>query len=117
MNTVKVNKAELLNRLSENRKSHKSEFLEAQKDYRDAAIKVLDQMLSAAREGGKFKLRLSMEEPVDHTLDYDREIEMLNMSVDGTIELQQHEFEQFVMDRWQWKGDFTATNAFYKSLK
>jgi hypothetical protein len=54
-----------------------------------------------------------LPEPQDHTIDYDRVIKMLEMSVDSLIELDEGAFDQYVMDNWSWKGDALATNEMY----
>jgi hypothetical protein len=54
-----------------------------------------------------------MPEPVDHTSDYDRVIAMLNMSVDSEIELDEDQFECFVLDQWGWSAKAMHTNMSY----
>ena len=41
---------------------------------------------------------------------------MLELSVDDVITLSETEFDQLVMDEWNWKQSFVATSSFYKSI-
>jgi len=51
--------------------------------------------------------------PMNQTPEYDQAIRMLEMSVEDEVELTAGEFSQFVMDRWHWKQQFSATNSAY----
>ena len=113
MHTVKVKRSELLATLKENRAKHRELFLAAQQGYRQDVITELDKMLKDAREGKNIRTVLSLPAPQDHTTDYDRAIRMLEMSVDDTVDIMAHEFDQYVMDNWQWKAQFLTTNEGY----
>lgn len=111
MQNVKVKRTELLEVLTKNRGEHREVFLQGQVKFREAVIERLDAMLEAARAGRKIQQHVGLTAPEDHTGDYDRVIAMLGMSVDETITLSAHEFESYVMDRWQWARQFGATVA------
>lgn len=113
MNTIKVNRHDLLEKLQANRKEHRDLFLKAQEGYRKAVIEELDRMLADARANKPIRRALTLPEPQDHTEDYDREIAMLEMSVDDEIEIHAQEFDMFVMDNWSWKSMVTACNMSY----
>jgi hypothetical protein len=49
MNSVKVHKAELLEKVKRNRDAHRDLFLKAQEGYRTAVIAELDRMLADAK--------------------------------------------------------------------
>lgn len=115
MHSVKVNRTELLVRIKTNRDEHRKLFLKAQEGYRAAIIEELDRMLQEARDGKEIRRHISLPEPQDHTLDYDRVIDMLQMSQDNIIEIADHEFDQFVRDNWSWKGAFDTTSAMYST--
>lgn len=112
MRQIKVNKASLLEIVKKNREEHGGAFAEAQKAYREVAIKALDEQLAAARENRPFQLRVlfALEPPQDHTTDYDRSIRMLEMSVDNEIVISEQEFQQYVQDIWGWSQGW-ASNA------
>jgi hypothetical protein len=117
MNTVKVKRSELLERIKKNRESHRDLFLKAQEGYREAMIEELDRMLKEAQAGRTIRRSVSMVEPQDHTKDYDRVISMLEMSQDDVVEIQEHEFDQYVMDNWSWKAMADTTNAMYAARR
>ena len=56
-----------------------------------------------------------MPEPHDHTDDYDTVIAMLEMCVDEVVEIDMQEFDNYVRDNWQWKANWSASNALYSS--
>jgi hypothetical protein len=115
MRQIKVDKAKLLEIVRKNREEHGGTFEEAQKTYREVVIKALDEQLKAAREGQPFQLRVlvSLEAPQNHTADYDRAIQMLEMSVDDQIIVSEQEFQQYVQDIWGWSRDWAISNMNY----
>lgn len=113
MHSVKVKRAEILERIKANRTSHRDLFLKAQEGYRLDMIEELDRMLKDARDGKVIRRHISMPEPQDHTADYDRVIDMLQMSTDEIIEIEAHEFDQYVRDNWVWKIQSDTTNTMY----
>ncbi len=113
MNTVKVKKDELLEKIKANRNTHTDVFERALVKYRELAIKELDAMLVEARQGKRIRRTVSLVEPVNHTTDYDRVIGMLEMHIEAEIELSAAEYQMYVDDDWGWKGQFTATNSRY----
>jgi hypothetical protein len=113
MQTVKVKRLDLLNKLRENRQEHRGVFERAQVKFREAVIERLDAMLADARAGKKVQQSVGLTAPSDHTSEYDRAIAMLEMSVEEEITLTSHDFECYVMDRWAWAAQFGATSAFY----
>lgn len=117
MRTVTVNRDELLDRVRENRDKHRSVFEAAMDGYRKAAIEELDRAISDARSGRKIMRHLSLIEPVDKTKDYDRVIDMLEMSTDEEITLEQNEFACYVRDEWAWRDQFLAANSSYTAVE
>ena len=115
MQEVRLQKAKLLEIIHKNRAEHHAIFLEAQKKYREVAIKLLDRQLAAAREGKPFLLRefIALVQPVDHTADYDRAIQMLELSVDDVITLSTMDFSNLVQDQWQWTQQWATSTSRY----
>jgi len=110
---VTVKKDELLTVLKKNRDEHRNIFLDAQKGYREDAIKELDRMLAEARDGKAIRRQIVLVEPQDHTKDYDRVIRMLEMCTKDEIFISESEFAQYVQDDWGWKQQFTASTSGY----
>lgn len=113
MNTVKVSRAKLLEILKKNRDGHRELFLKAQEGYRAAVIKALDNALTDACNGVAFRTFVDLAAPEDHTGDYDTVISMLELSVDPEIVIDRGEFQQFVMDKWDWAAHAHFVNTTY----
>lgn len=115
MQTVTVNKKELLIVLKLNRAKHLEEFNSASKIFMQDAIEKLQNMLATAQTKGKIIQSLGLTEPVSYVSSYDTAIKMLDMSIDVTIELSQNEFTQYVEDQWGWRTQFVATTGYYNN--
>lgn len=113
MDSVRVNKADLLAKVKQNRNSHHDLFIKAQEGFRQRAIEELDEMLSLARKDQEVRLYVGLTAPQDHTVEYDRAIEMLEMSQDDIVEIDQTTFAQLVRNEWAWFAQTTATNTMY----
>jgi hypothetical protein len=113
MQEVTVKKDKLLTKLKENREAHREVFEISLEGYRKAVVEHLEQLLADAREGKRIEHQVRMPVPIDQTQEYDQAIAMLEMSVNDEIELTSQEFACYVMDRWHWKGQFTASNKSY----
>jgi hypothetical protein len=108
-----VRKDELLAILRTNREGHREKFLKAQEGYRNRAIAELDRSITDAKHGRDIRLFIQLPKPEDHTEDYDREIQMVEMEIGDDIILDKFEFDQLVMDRWQWSAAFAGSTAHY----
>ncbi len=113
MNTVKVKKARLLNKLHDNRKEHRANFLKAQEGYKMEVIEQLEKSLQDARDGKRFNTFFQLPAPKDQTPEYNTAIEMLDWSVDDEIELEQQAFRQYIFDDWYWKDQWLHSNTAY----
>ena len=115
MKQVRVAKSKLLAILKKNRAEHREVFIQAQKTFRVVAIKALDAQLKSARKGRPFELAnlVRLTAPEDHTADYDRSIQMLEMSVDTEIVVDEREFQNYVQDIWNWSREWATSNMRY----
>ena len=119
MRSVKINKAELLKIVQDNKKKHVKEFEESVKDYKKGAIKLAKEHVDLAKSGDLdkiAKIKAMPQKPMSYEKEYDRAIRMLELSVEDVIELEDDVFNQLVLDEWSWKNTFVATGAMYKSL-
>lgn len=115
MDMVRVRKEQLLEMVRKNRDAHRALFLKAQEGFRARAVEEMDEMLRLAREGKEVRLYVGLTAPADHTDEYDRAIQMLEMSTDDIVEIDQQTFAQLVRNEWAWFGQTTATNMTYAS--
>lgn len=120
MNKVTVQSKALLNKISRNRDRHQEDFDEAMtgymKDFRKALELKLTQIGQAEESGDNIPSQGFPDLPVprEHLTEYDRVIQMIEMSVEHQIELSSVEFAQYVQDDWAWKPAFVATSSNYK---
>ena len=113
MDKITVNKQELILVLKENKETHRKTFLEAQEGYREEVIKVLDKTLKDARDGKNVNTYISLPKPEDHTEDYTTSIEMLKWCVEEEIAITRQNYENFVMDKWNWTTTFAQSTGMY----
>jgi hypothetical protein len=129
MREVKVNKNDLLEKVKANLEKHLREYGEAVEGYKTEAkalltqrkkevVKALDSKINeldseAVRLDLPVNLSFHLPVPESHEKDYRQVILMTEMSVDDTLTLKSDEFACFVMDDWDWKENFSVTNARY----
>lgn len=112
--TITIKKTDLLAKLLKNRAAHIAQYKQTFEGFEATYVEELGKMLAAARATPPvFRLHVNLVQPVDHTREYDSIIMQLEMSVgdEATISLQS--FQHYVMDEWDWKGAFVASNNFY----
>lgn len=110
---VTVSKNELLATLRANREQHQATYVKAMEGYRAALIDELGRLLLDAREGRPVSHTINLVQPSQHIKDYDRVIRMLEMSQADEIVISESQFNQYVMDDWNWKTTFLASNTRY----
>ena len=116
MKTVNVRRDELLTAVKANLSKHLNEFEDARKEYKQLTLKEIEKGLDDLAQQYKdivsgetckpTAIKFEAELPTSHESDYKRAIEMLTMSVDETVELDEMEFSTLVMDQWEWKRRF-----------
>lgn len=112
MKTVKINKSALLEAIKKNRSKHENDVIIAIEAYKKEAFMQYEAAIILLKNTGKVS-RIILQEPVDKRDDYDRVLKMLEMSADVVIELDNHEFDQYVMDNWEWKNHASFANSTY----
>lgn len=116
LQSVRVKKDELLEKLKSNCEKHTAEYTIALVGYKDDVRSQLVKLVSELDAGRRIKSSISFDEPQCHKEDYEIVIEMLEMSIDEYIDLSMSEFRQYVQDKWTWKEKFMTTNSKYLSL-
>lgn len=118
MNRVKINRNELLSIVRENKDKHIKEFERAMYDFKLAVLKISQENLKLAETQDITSIahiKSIPSFPTSYAKSYDKAIRMLELSVDTEIELEGHDFDQLVLDEWQWKQSFSTMNSTYKS--
>lgn len=116
MQTVKVKVQDLLKKVKENKADHREVYDKAVKEYQKKVVAHLQKLLTEAKKGKAVNLHVPLVQPVHYLDDYDRAVKMLEWTTQEEIELDQHEFAQYVMDEWQWQNHFAASNSAYVSM-
>lgn len=119
MRDVKMDKAELLAIVRENKEKHIREYNEAVEDYKKAAVKLAQENLELANTGDLdkiSKIKAMPSKPTSYEDSYTRAIRMLELSVESIIEIEEQIFNQLVLDEWQWKHNFAVASALYKTI-
>ncbi len=114
MQTVKIDRIQLLEIVKENLLKHVAEYKIAVVGYREAYIKRLsDALANVDTVGVDRNLLAHLPEPENHQKEYERVIRMLAMSADNFIELEEYDFNQYVLDEWAWAARAKLSNSFY----
>lgn len=113
--SVNVNVAKLLGIVQENRAKHKSIYDEAVIQYRLAFIRNLEDKIVNAKAGREISHRIDLPVPEQHLEAYDTLINMLSLTEDESVVLDQGEFEQYVEDNWGWQRSFFANTSSYSN--
>lgn len=100
-------------KLKENRLTHRGVYEQAIVEFRKQAESALQDMLVQLGRGKVFRLIANLPVPEDHTDDYDAVISMLENTTDRRLELDEHEYRQYVLDDWGWRASFTSNTASY----
>lgn len=118
MNSVNMDREKLLEIVRENLVKHMSQYEEAVVDYKALVLKITQHNLKVAKTAdmAEFKNFKSLPTaPISYKDSYNRAIRMLELSVDSVIELEEHVFNQLVLDEWDWKHQFVGATMSYKA--
>ena len=113
MNTVTVNKADLIAKVKANRDEHRGIFEIAVVKYREAVLEQLDARIEEIRAGKPISLRFTLPAPEDFTDEYDMALEQMNWEVGDKVELDQQTFRELVLNQWRWADRFYANTQSY----
>lgn len=114
---VTVPKNELIEKISANREEHRAVFESAIEGYRTFVMERLEARIVRLKEGKTIEETLYYAIPVDHTDDYTRVIDMLNMDTSDVITLDENMYRCYVDNEWSWARQFAASNSGYTVLR
>ena len=115
---VTVDKTKLLKKLKQNREVHKENYKNAHEGW-VLTMKDLSAVLNKEASDGRISedtigdLLRDRTPPSDHTDEYSRAIDMMEMSEDLNISMDQFTFDQYVRDNWTWKETWSMSNTKY----
>ena len=113
--TVKINKQQLIDKLTENKNAHIEEYKTAVKDYKSEAALQIKEASKNLKEDNFKKVTLQLIVPVDRTEEYDKVIEMFKWEVQDEVELTQSEFNEYVHDDNEQARSAKFSNSYYSS--
>ena len=115
MKNVLLNVKDLLNKMEMNKVQHVKDYEDALEGYWiSLSVELLELSTKADRKEdvGRY---IQAEKPVSHEDDYNTAIEMLTWERQQEIMLDASDFDRFVLDKWDWKGDFLKSQVMYNS--
>lgn len=122
----RINKELLLEKMRANRTEHRDEYLQAAKKYRQAVVDELrkraNKIARNADENDPGKIDdidpfVHLPVPVNYTEHYDKAIAALQWHQADEVELEQREFERWVLNDWEWKAAFAANTQSYNNVR
>tara|TARA_R110000772_G_scaffold9601_1_gene31408 strand:+ start:740 stop:1096 length:357 start_codon:yes stop_codon:yes gene_type:complete len=111
---VKVSVKKLIGKIEENKNNHIKSYKKAVKAYKREALEQLKKLKKEATDGS-LDLKLNLVTPIDNTEKYNKLIETFEWEEEEFVELEQHEFNEFVQDETQFARDAMFSNTFYAS--
>ena len=109
LNTVRVSKNFLLEKLETNRKSHKATYEKAIRGWHSQITDILKRELKKVKVDKEYQPNCFVTKPISHVKTYDGTIALLKASLDKEFVLTSSEFSQYVRDEWGWKDTFMTT--------
>ena len=111
--TMNFRVEEILTALKKNRAEHAKIVEEAVKGFRDKLRTELVNKLHDLDTGKLPDTHSKLAKPQIYLAEYDSAIEMLSMTSDETLELDQSAFQCYVLNKWSWMGGFLNSNSMY----
>lgn len=112
---LKFNVKELLDKIQTNRAKHNSEYEKALVQYKKELKEELEEKLVKLTENKDIHPHSNLVVPIRFSKDYDKAYDMLDMTSQNEIELDQRTFCQLVRDEWDWQQDFARSTTAYSS--
>ena len=115
MLTTRIKRQELMETLQRNRTKHQNEYVESVAGWLNVMKIWLAELRDEldTKEAGDIKTYCPHDKPLNYADSYDRAIAMLEVNVEETVVLDERQFEQYVLDNWDWKGAHVASNTKY----
>jgi hypothetical protein len=104
---------ELVDKVSANRTKHEADYTKAMDVFRAKAREAYAKRIEAIDNKQPWILQVNLNVPEKHLDDYDYALAMLQMTKDETIELDEDQFRQFVMDKWHWQRSWETNTKSY----
>jgi hypothetical protein len=117
MRKIRVDKADLIVKIREERAKHKALYDEAVIAYTEkfveAAQKFAEESVNRARRGEGFVQFGWLPVPEEHTEDFDRALQMLDWELGDAVDLDEADFATLVQNQWGWARAFASNTTSY----
>lgn len=110
---MKFDTMELIQRVTSERAKHRKLFEEAVDRYKEKVLVELEEFARRIKAGEQVRIISSLPVPEEHTEDFDRVLDMLQMTTDKQIELDEAQFDCYVRGRWHWMQSFASNTISY----
>jgi len=114
--TVVIEKKDLIEKIKTHKNNHIKEYDEAVEIYKREANKKLNAMKRDI-SNGKINVRFDLNPPISRVDQYDKILMQLEWEKRDELELQQNEFNQYVLDEYGWRQQASLSNSFYLDMK
>ena len=111
--TMRFSVSTLIEKLKKNRENHLETYNKALAVYKEDFVAELTKMLKDAKADKKYTEHVNLNKPINKADVYDRIIKMLEFTSQETVELNENEFSNYVLDIWQWSDTVSMTNTSY----
>ena len=111
--TMKV--SNLVAVMEKNRKTHIANYKKAMAVFKKKVQAKLEWMQKAVAAGKRIHMSVNLLIPMKFVEDYDRVIFMLTHTTDKVITLSEVQYQQYVMDKWNWGDHFHSNTMCYAS--
>lgn len=106
MQTLIVTKSDLLAAVKESRAKHAEEVEKAEELYLRARFEETKEWAMLLKDGKAPPRCSKITQPESHLDSYDELIAQLEWETRDEIELSARDFSRYVLDKWEWKGEF-----------
>jgi len=117
--TIQVSKAKLLSCAIANREKHKDDVVKALSGWQimvqEQLTQILEQIEQDPQSVDLSKVIYDLQKPENHIEDYDVMIGMLDWETRDTVEITITDYQNIVLDKWDWKNTWMISNSKYIS--
>jgi len=114
MDTITVDKKDIIKALEKNKAKHIKAYEKAVIDYDKNARKQLKEF-SKKLDKGMMGMNLNLTTPDNKSHRYTKLINMFKLELRDEIELTQHQFDEFIHDEFGWARQARETNISYRN--
>lgn len=115
LDDLSFDKQTVIDTVKTNREKHKKEYEEAVLGYRQKMKEWAEEIYKTVFVSGEEPKNRNCPypKPQHHLAEYDRLLKLLEMCTDTSLTLSHNEFDNFIMDKWDWSRGFATVTSMY----